>query len=80
MYFAYILKSQKDLGYYIGYTSDIERRFVEHQNGLVDSTRDRRPVELVYFEAFQSETLARKRESQLKQFGSAYKGLIQRIT
>lgn len=55
------------------------RRSVEHQNGLVDSTMHRRPVELVYYEAFQTETLAGKRENQLKQFGSTYRGLIQRI-
>jgi len=79
VFYTYILRSQKDGGYYIGFSNDVDR-LIEHQNGLVDSTKDRRPIELLYYEAFSQEELARNREAQLKQFGSAYKGLIQRIT
>ena len=79
MTFVYILRSLKDHGYYIGFTNNLERRLQEHRDGLVDSTKYRRPVELAYYEAYQTETLARQREANLKQFGSAYKGLLKRI-
>ena len=80
MYFVYILKSQKDLGFYIGFTTRTPKeRFVEHENGLVDSTKNRRPVELIYFEAYFDESLARQRERSLKDFGSAYVGLLKRL-
>ncbi len=80
MYFVYILKSKKDQEFYIGFTArDVHDRFVEHQNGIVDSTKNRRPVELVYFEAYIEESMARKRERNLKDFGSAYVGLLKRL-
>ncbi|MEN9558147.1 MAG: hypothetical protein RL141_516 [Candidatus Parcubacteria bacterium] len=79
MYYVYLLKSEKDQGFYIGFTSDLERRQIEHQHGIVDSTRDRRPIRLVYYEAYETETLARMREQNLKDFGSAYVGLLKRI-
>jgi putative endonuclease len=48
-YFVYILKCN-DNTYYTGVTNDVQRRFLEHQNGDdVDSyTYKRRPVELVF--------------------------------
>ncbi len=80
MYHVYLLQSEKDTGYYIGFTTrSIEERFVEHQDGLVDSTRNRRPMKLIYAENYLSEALARKRERDLKQFGSAYQGLLKRL-
>ncbi|MBP9864418.1 GIY-YIG nuclease family protein [Patescibacteria group bacterium] len=80
MYFIYLLKSEKDAGFYIGFTTrSPQERLVEHQNGIVDSTKHRRPVELIYFEAYQEEGLARERERSLKNFGSAYVGLLKRI-
>ncbi len=76
----YLLLSQKDDGFYIGFTGrSPQERLVEHQNGLVDSTRNRRPMKLVYIEGFANEEDAKTRESQLKNFGSAYKGLLLRI-
>lgn len=80
MYFVYLLRSKKDNGFYIGFTSrDTQERLVEHQNGIVDSTKNRRPVELVYFEAYREESLARVRERNLKDFGSAYVALLKRL-
>lgn len=75
----YLLKSKKDDRLYIGYSSDLQRRFKEHCGGLVDATRNRRPVELIYYESYSDEALARERESNLKQFGSAYTGLLKRL-
>jgi predicted GIY-YIG superfamily endonuclease len=38
MYFVYLLKSEKDNGYYVGQTDDIDRRVNQHRTGRVDST------------------------------------------
>ena len=79
MYYVYLLKSDKDNKYYIGFSGDLKRRIREHLNGQVDATKHRHPVRLIYYEAYETETLAREREAQLKQFGSAYTGLLKRI-
>ncbi len=79
MYYVYVLLSHKDNGYYIGYSADLKLRYREHQEGLVDSTQNRRPVELIYYEAYKDERQARQRELKLKQFGSAYHALLKRL-
>ena len=79
MYYTYLLKSERDGGYYIGYSSDLKKRFIHHTEGKVDSTRYRRPLKLLYYEAYETEELARKREQNLKQFGSAYTALLKRL-
>ena len=79
MYYVYLLRSKKDLGFYIGYSSNLKFRFTEHCNGLVESTKDRRPLELIYYESYGLESLAREREEKLKEFGSAYVGLLKRL-
>lgn len=72
MYFVYILFSHKDGKLYIGYTEDIENRFALHTNGRVISTKNRRPLELIYYEAYRNQTDAKKREVFLKS-GSGHK-------
>lgn len=52
MYFVYVLKSQKDNNLYIGCTSDLEKRLVQHNSGFVRSTKSRRPFTLIYKENF----------------------------
>lgn len=79
MYYMYVLKSLKDDRLYIGYTNNLKLRIEEHQNGDVESTRHRKPIELLYYEAYRTEDSARERERQLKQFGSAYTGLMKRL-
>jgi putative endonuclease len=51
MYFTNVLKSAKDLEGYVAFTKDLKLRFEQHQNGFVESTRDRRPPRLIYSEA-----------------------------
>ena len=51
MLYVYVLKSLKDDGLYIGCTKDLRTRMNEHASGSVESTRDRLPVKLVYYEA-----------------------------
>jgi len=75
MYYVYVLKSLKDNKLYTGFSSDLEKRFREHSEGLVKSTKDRLPVILIYFEAYLSELDARKREKYLKSGGKAKNSL-----
>jgi len=66
MYYVYVLKSIKDKQNYVGYTKNLKFRFEQHQNGLVDSTKNRRPLKLIYYEACISQKDAIRREKYLK--------------
>ena len=79
MFYVYVLKSRRDGNSYIGSTDNLKRRFVEHQKGLVASTKPRRPFELVYYEAYKVESDAQLREASLKLKSRAYAQLRKRI-
>ena len=66
MFYVYVLRSMKDLKFYTGFTKHLKLRFNEHKKGHVDSTKDRRPLKLIYYEACLNENDARKREKYLK--------------
>ena len=55
-----------DGGFYTGSTGDLQHRVQEHSEGLELTTRDRRPLELVYYEACNSRKDACRREKYLK--------------
>ena len=65
-YFVYLLLSEKDKKTYVGSTDNLERRIVEHTNGKTPSTRNRRPLKLIYTEEFATLSEARSREKYLK--------------
>lgn len=65
-YYIYVLVSLKDNKKYTGYTKDLPSRFEAHQNGKVPSTKHRRPLKLIYFEACLDQKDALKREKYLK--------------
>jgi putative endonuclease len=66
MAFVYILRCC-DRSFYVGVTTDLDTRLREHNEGLGGAyTFKRRPVEMVYFERFDSTHAARVRERQLK--------------
>lgn len=67
-YYTYVLLSEKDNNFYTGYTSDLKRRFEEHCEGRVISTRNRRPLILIYFEGCLNQQDATHREKYLKSF------------
>lgn len=66
MYYTYILKSEKDEQLYIGFTQDLRKRIGEHNSGLVDATKDRRPLVLIYYEACMDKKKAIGREKYFK--------------
>ena len=66
MYYVYVLQSEKDKNFYVGYTNDLSKRIKQHNEGNVNSTKDRRPLRLVYYEAFLNQQDATHREKYLK--------------
>jgi len=54
------------MNYYVGYTSNIVNRINEHNNGKVASTKNRIPLELVYWEGCLNQQDATAREKYLK--------------
>lgn len=75
----YILKSLKDSDLYFGYTSDLRKRFKEHNLGIAKSTKSRKPFSLVYYEAYASKQDAMDRENNLKLRAKALRQLKNRI-
>ena len=65
-FYTYVLQSEKDGQNYAGYTKNLKLWFEQHQNGMVASTKNRRPLKLVYFEASISQADALKREKYFK--------------
>jgi len=73
MYYVYVLKSQKDSNFYVGFTGNLRKRLTEHSNGIVRSTRYRLPLEIVYYEASRNNIDAFHREKYLKTtYGKRY--------
>ena len=66
MYYVYVLQSQKDGQFYTGYTDDIRARMKLHNAGKVESTKNRLPLNLVYYEACLNQQDATHREKYLK--------------
>ena len=66
MYYTYVLLSEKDNAFYIGFTKDLKGRFQEHQSGKFASTIKRRPLRIIYYEACLNEIDAKKREKYFK--------------
>ncbi len=72
-FYTYVLISQKDGKLYTGWTDNLKLRLEKHNKGLVQATKLRVPLELIYYEACLSKEKAISREKQLKTgFGRAY--------
>jgi putative endonuclease len=76
---VYILKSLKDLGYYIDETKNVNQRLDFHNKGLQRSTRHRIPFEIVLVEEYASRKEALFREKELKSWkgGIKFKRLVE---
>ena len=88
-HYVYVLRCV-DGSLYTGYTTDIDKRLIEHngEGGTVTArsagaryTRGRRPVELVYYEKFATRSEATQREYKIKQLTRlAKEQLIKKVT
>jgi putative endonuclease len=68
VYYTYVLQSEVDGKFYTGFTKDLKLRFEQHNKQLVDSTKDRTPLNLIYYEACIDENDATRREKYLKTY------------
>jgi putative endonuclease len=66
MHYVYVFKSTKDGKFYTGCSEDLRKRFREHNDSKVISTKGRGPFELIYYEASLDRTDAFAREKYLK--------------
>jgi putative endonuclease len=66
MQYVYVLKSKVDGKNYVGYTKNLKLRFEQHNKGLVESTKNIKPLKLIYYEACLSQQDATHREKYLK--------------
>lgn len=65
-YYVYVLQSLKDKKFYIGFTTNLKNRVKDHNNGINISTRNRKPLKLIYFEGYINKGDALGREKFLK--------------
>ena len=67
MNYTYILECN-DGTYYTGWTNNLEKRIASHNAGTgAKYTKNRHPVELVYYETFDTKEEAMRREYAIKQ-------------
>ncbi len=77
MFYVYVLKSEHG-EFYIGYTSDLRARLKAHNNGQNRSTSGRL-WNVLYYEAYQSDTAVRDCERILKKDGRSRYALMERL-
>ena len=71
-YFTYILLCDQKT-YYVGVTSNLNRRLLEHKNKQSFYTKQFSDIELIYSETYTSLVIAQRREKQLKGWSHAKK-------
>ena len=80
-YCVYVLISEKDNSWYIGYTSDIEKRLSYHNSGKTITTNRKKPWNLLYYEVSFDKEDAIAREKYLKSgMGRRYKTVARQIS
>ncbi len=78
-FFTYILQSEKDNTFYIGFTSDLNSRLSQHNSGKSTYSSSHRPYRVVYFEQYSSAKEAKDRESYIKRYGNVRRFLKSRV-
>jgi len=65
-YYVYLLISEKDNSWYIGYTSNLKERIMQHNSGKTISTKRKLPWRILYYEVSFNIEDAIAREKYLK--------------
>jgi putative endonuclease len=55
MFYVYVLRSESDSGFYIGFSTNLRARLRQHQGGESFATSHRGPWKLIYYEAYLNE-------------------------
>src|SRR5215472_17741205 len=66
MFYVYVLRSESDSGFYIGFSTNLRTRLRQHQAGESFATKSRGPWKLIYYEAYTAREDAEGREKFLK--------------
>ncbi len=64
--YVYILKSKSKNFLYVGFTHNLKKRFLEHNNREEISTKAYAPLDLIFYEAYRNEKDAKRRERYFK--------------
>jgi putative endonuclease len=78
MHYVYVLESLDGKARYVGCSSDLKKRFTSHNAGENPATRGKQ-WQIIYYEAYQTLQLARKREYKLKNDGRVKRYLFERL-
>jgi putative endonuclease len=65
-YYVYILQSIAEDFIYTGFTTDLKKRFKQHNNFEELSTKHFAPFDLIHYEAYKNQKDAKRRESYFK--------------
>ena len=65
MYTVYILQCE-DGNLVTGYTTELNRKIIQHQEGEIRSTKNRLPVTLLFYETYMVPSDAIRRQKYLK--------------
>ena len=66
VFYVYVLRSETDAGFYIGFSSNLTKRLRDHENGAAFATSYRGPWKVIYYEAYLDRDDALGRECYLK--------------
>lgn len=80
MFYVYVIQNESSYEIYIGYTTDLKSRLVDHNAGETKSTKRRAGKWMfVYAEAYRTKSDAIARERRLKKHGSGKRELLKRL-
>ena len=65
-FYVYVLESEVDKSWYIGYTSNLSKRLEDHNNGESYYTKRKMPWRIIYYEVSFNKFDAIAREKYLK--------------
>lgn len=65
-FYVYVLKSTNKEFIYVGFTANLKKRFIQHNNKEELSTKAYAPFELIFYEAYRNEKDAKRREEYFK--------------
>ncbi len=72
MFTVYVLKSISADWFYVGMTTDFDRRLSDHNRGYNLSTKSKAPFLVIFTEVYNTSLEARKREKFLKMLPVKY--------
>jgi len=65
-HYVYVLQSLVDKDFYVGYTTDLQKRLTQHNSKKNFSTKSRIPFSYIYVESCRNKEDATRREDYLK--------------